>query len=94
MRCRKTVTEKKLAANRLNAKRSTGPRTEQGKNNSKFNAVKTGLFAENVVIPKCDRDCYEDDDDPCEQFAKLMDALQEDYKPEGSIGSILRRGDS
>jgi hypothetical protein len=83
MRCRKTVTEKTLAANRLNAKRSTGPRTERGKNYSKFNAVKTGLFAEHVVISKCDRDYYEDDDDPYEQFAKLMRALQEDYKPEG-----------
>jgi hypothetical protein len=36
---KKTLTEKTLAANRLNAKHSTGPRTEQGKNNSKFNAV-------------------------------------------------------
>jgi len=83
MRCRKTVTEKKLAANRLNAERSTGPRTERGKNNSKFNAVTIGLFAEHVVIPKCDRGKYEDDDDPEEQFARLMEALQEEHKPEG-----------
>ena len=54
MRCTKTVTEKTLAANRLNAKRSTGPRTERGKNTSKFNAVKAGLFAKQVVIPLCD----------------------------------------
>ena len=37
---RKTVTEKTLTANRLNAQRSTGPRTQRGKNYSKFNAVK------------------------------------------------------
>ena len=79
----KTVTEKTLAANRLNAKRSTGPRTERGKNYSKFNAVKTGLFAEHVVIPKCDGGYYEDDDDPNEQFSQLMEALQQEYKPEG-----------
>jgi hypothetical protein len=80
---RKTVTEKTLAANRLNAKRSTGPRTERGKNTSRFNAVKTGMFAEHLVIPKCDRCRYEDDEDPYEQFSKLLDALQHEYKPEG-----------
>ena len=66
---KKTLTQKALAANRLNAKRSTGPRTERGKNHSKFNAVKTGLFANHVVIPKCDGDPYEDDD-PEEQFSQ------------------------
>ena len=79
---RKTVTEKTLTANRLNAKRSTGPRTVRGKNYSKFNAVKAGLFANHMVIPSCDGDCYEDDD-PEEQFSRLIEALQEEYKPEG-----------
>src|ERR1019366_4873477 len=79
MRCRKTVTEKTLTANRLNAKRSTGPRTERGKNTSRFNAVKTGMFAEHLIIPKCDRCRYEDDEDPYEQFSKLLDALQHEY---------------
>ncbi len=51
---RKTVTEKTLTANRLNAERSTGPRTDRGKNTSKFNAVRTGLFAKHVIIPLCD----------------------------------------
>jgi hypothetical protein len=80
---RKTVTEKTLAANRLNAKRSTGPRTERGKNTSKFNAVTTGLFAKHVVIPSCDRDGYQNGNDPEEQFSKLLEALQQEYKPEG-----------
>ncbi len=83
MGSKKTVTEKTLAANRRNAKRSTGPRTEMGKNNSKFNAVKTGLFAEHVVIPSCDGGYYEDDPDPKEQFLKLIQALQQEYKPQG-----------
>jgi hypothetical protein len=67
----------------MNAKRSTGPRTERGKNNSKFNAVTTGLFADHVVIPSCDGGPYEDDDDPEEQFARLLEGLQHEYKPEG-----------
>ena len=52
MRIRKKVTEKKARANRNNGKRhSTGPRTARGKNVSRFNCVKHGLFAEHVVIP-------------------------------------------
>ena len=78
-----TVTEKKLAANRRNAKQPTGPRTERGKNNSMFNAVTTGLFAKNVVIPL--HDCGDDpeDCDPNRQFSRLLEALQQEYQPEG-----------
>jgi hypothetical protein len=76
---RKTVTEKTLTANRLNAKRSTGPRTERGKNNSKFNAVMTGLFAKHVVIPLCDGEGTE------KQFARLLADLQQEFQPEGPL---------
>jgi len=39
------LSEKKLKANRENAKKSTGPRTARGKANSRRNALKHGLFA-------------------------------------------------
>lgn len=42
---KRTVSAKKLAANRANAQRSTGPKTSEGKENSKFNALKHGLTA-------------------------------------------------
>jgi len=76
---KKTLTQKTLAANRLNAKRSTGPRTERGKNYSKFNAVITGLFARHVVIPLCDGEGSE------EQFARLLADLQQEFQPEGPL---------
>jgi hypothetical protein len=79
MRCKTTVTEKKLAANRLNAKRSTGPRTEQGKNTSRFNAVITGLFAKHVVIPLCDGEGSE------EQFVELFADLRQEFQPVGRL---------
>jgi hypothetical protein len=79
MGCRKTVTEIKVTANRLNAKRSTGPRTERGKNTSKFNAVITGLFAKHVVIPLCDGEGSE------EQFAGLLADLKQEFRPEGPL---------
>src|SRR5213592_4152252 len=46
-----TVTPKKLPANRANAKKSTGPRTQAGKDRSKMNGVTHGLFCAEIVIP-------------------------------------------
>src|SRR6516162_6134764 len=40
---------RQLKANRLNALRSTGPRTETGKGRSRLNAVRHGLAAETVI---------------------------------------------
>lgn len=77
MRCGKTVTKKKLAANRQNAERSTGPRTQRGKNTSKFNAVNTGLFAKHVVIPACDGE------ESGEEFAELLVEVLQEFRPEG-----------
>jgi hypothetical protein len=77
VRCRKTVTPKKLEANRLNAKSSTGPRTEHGKRNSRFNAVALGLFARHVVIPVCDGDNAEN------EFRFLLDEMHQEFRPVG-----------
>jgi len=42
--------EKKVAANRLNAKKCTGPRTDRGKSQASLNALKHGLFARRRLI--------------------------------------------
>ena len=44
-------TEKQTSASRENAKKSTGPRTPEGKANSSKNALKHGLMAQDAVIP-------------------------------------------
>jgi hypothetical protein len=77
LRIRKTVTLKKAEANRKNAKQSTGPRTERGKRNSRFNAVTLALFAKHVIIPDCDGYTAEKD------FKLLLDSLHQEYQPVG-----------
>jgi hypothetical protein len=43
------VSPRKVAANRQNALKSTGPKTPQGKVYSRRNSLKHGLFARNWV---------------------------------------------
>ena len=40
-----------IEANRLNALKSTGPRTAEGKDASRRNAIKHGLAAETLILP-------------------------------------------
>ena len=42
---------KQIEANRLNAQKSTGPRSVEGKAAIRFNALKTGIDAKSQVIP-------------------------------------------
>jgi hypothetical protein len=77
MKCHRTVTEKTIEANRSNAKRSTGPKTDRGKLAVRFNAVTLGLFAKHVVIPICDGHGGE------REFRRLLDDLQQEFQPLG-----------
>jgi hypothetical protein len=44
------ATGSQIAANRKNATKSTGPRTEEGKQRSRQNAFRHGLTAETVIV--------------------------------------------
>ena len=65
---------KQIEANRKNALRSTGPTTPEGKQASRFNAVRHGLRAKEVIIPG--------QEDPAE-FDAILRELCEDWEPEG-----------
>ena len=54
------MTEAKLAANQANAKKSTGPRTAEGKTKSARNAATHGLFSATLVVSEADRPVYEE----------------------------------
>jgi hypothetical protein len=48
----RSVSDAKLAANRANAQRSTGPRTDEGKRTSSKNAMSTGVFGGVTAVPR------------------------------------------
>jgi hypothetical protein len=52
-------TKKQIEANRRNAKHSTGPITQEGKDKSRFNALVHGLRAESAVIPGEDQSKFD-----------------------------------
>jgi hypothetical protein len=66
------TTEKQIAANRANAKRSTGPKTFEGKIRSSVNSRKHGLSAKTIVI---------DGEDPAE-FDELLSSLIKQFNPD------------
>ena len=64
------ATQRQIAANRANARKSTGPRTEAGKRRAKRNALTHGLTTKDtVLITENWRD-----------FAHLRDDLIEDLQ--------------
>jgi hypothetical protein len=52
------TTSRQIEANRRNARHSTGPRTDEGKQRSRRNAVRHGLTAETVISALEDADDY------------------------------------
>ena len=55
----RTISEKQLSANRANAQKSTGPRTEEGKRRSALNALRHGLTAQVTIMTEADREALE-----------------------------------
>jgi len=70
-------TEAQLQANRANAKKSSGPKTDEGKARSRLNALKHGMRAQAVdpVLPH---------EDPAEFEARCQEWL-DDYQPTNGV---------
>jgi len=54
------VSSRKLAANRRNAKKSSGPRTAEGKRRSSRNAISHGLFCNDLVLKGESQELFEE----------------------------------
>lgn len=69
------TSQAKIDANRENAKRSTGPKTPEGKAASRMNAVKHGLLASFPLIPGEEGD----------RLLEYREAMIKTLKPEGEL---------
>src|SRR5476651_1449017 len=66
----KVISQRKLEANRENAWKSTGPRSAQGKANSRFNAETHGLTSKRLL--------FDADGNPNDQH-QLSEALHDEF---------------
>lgn len=73
------ATEKQIEANRRNAQKSTGPKSESGKAKARFNALKHGMTADVAVLPYEDPNSYE----------QLREALIGQYQPANAGEQML-----
>ena len=73
------ATHAQIAANRRNAKRSTGPRTPAGKTIAARNALRHGLLAGDVIL----------DDEDSQLFEERRDAMCAHLDPRGELEEIL-----
>ena len=73
--------EAKTAANRLNAQKSTGPKTNLGKSKSRLNAVTHGIFATAPMLPGEDENAYR----------ALTNAYRKHFAPRGLVEEFLVR---
>ena len=74
-----------INANRLNAEKSTGPTSPEGKANSRFNSLRSGLYAKSAVLPG---------EDAAEREA-LAESFRERFQPKtpeqvGLVEELIR----
>jgi hypothetical protein len=71
--------QKRIEANRRNAKRSTGPRTPAGKSTARRNALKHGLTSEKLVVLGED----------AEEFQCMADGHRAAFRPQNAVELAL-----
>lgn len=69
----------RAAINRENARRSTGPRTPEGKQRSSLNAMRHGLTGQTVVSPK----------DDLAEYCRFARRFYDDLQPKGAVETQL-----
>ncbi|HXP72216.1 MAG TPA: hypothetical protein VOA88_23290 [Candidatus Dormibacteraeota bacterium] len=61
------------------ARGSTGPRTVPGKQRSRYNAIKRGIFAKFVLL----------EHESAADYESVLNGLREDFHPEGTLETLL-----
>jgi hypothetical protein len=79
----KPISASKAESNRRNARKSTGPRTPQGKSWSRRNALKHGILASQAVVTTMEGRSER------KAFEQLVDGLALDFAPVGTFEQVL-----
>ena len=77
---RKPISAAKLAANRRNGQKSKGPKTEEGKSRSRWNALKHGVLSQRLVV-------FNENDG--QTYTLLLENLRRDLNPGNALEEIL-----
>jgi hypothetical protein len=73
------TSEKQAKANRKNALKSTGPKTPEGKDAVRLNALKHGLLSQETLLPGEDE----------EALRTLGERLRDELQPAGELENLL-----
>ena len=73
------ATEKQIAANRANGAKG-GPKTEEGKNRSKYNALRHGLACKTVVVLR---------NENADEFRQLHQQIHESIHPPSGLEAVM-----
>ena len=73
------ASDKQIKANKRNAQKSTGPRTQGGKATSRLNSLKHGLLSREVLLPGEDASALEE----------LREHLRAELQPVGELEGLL-----
>src|SRR5438445_13839150 len=71
--------QKQIDANRLNAQKSTGPNTPEGRDAVRFNALRHGLTAKHAVL----------ENENEQEFQEMLDAFEAEHQPTGLPENLL-----
>src|SRR5947207_12729613 len=74
---KRTVSSRKIEANRRNARKSTGPRTATGKKRVSRNALRHGFYSKWLLVQ------HRDGNENQAEYDELNVAIQEHYQPVG-----------
>lgn len=78
-----STSKKQIAANKKNAQKSTGPKSDNGKTISSKNAVKHGLYSGELLL----KSPYYNENP--EEYQALVDSLIEEFQPETMLQHYL-----
>ncbi len=72
------ASERQVAANRANSRRSTGPRSTEGKKRVALNPVRHGLFSRSLLLPgECEA-----------ELLGLKKQIHARYQPDGDVEKL------